>query len=97
MEVTAVVTRIVRNVIRDVLVRFPDNELRLVKEIPRYCFTKAELDQLFRGEIVFPVRESFATHFIGAQQGKFNARKFCANSSCWLILRNANNQIPVWL
>lgn len=75
-----------RRVLKDVVVRFPDNKLYYVAEIPRYCFTQQELDMLFKGEIVYPEKESFGLHFIGANKGRMDALKFCAYSSCWLQL-----------
>lgn len=79
-EVMVVGAKMVRNI----MVSFPDGRLRLVRQIPRYCFTKEELDKLFRWEIVFPSKENFATYFIGAAAGRFRAQKFCATVSCWL-------------
>lgn len=83
---TAVAIRTPYKVLKDVVVRFPDNRLHYVPEIPRYCFTQTELDMLFKGEVVYPERESFGTHFLGANKGRMNALNFCANSSCWLQL-----------
>lgn len=70
--------------VRNVVVSFPDGKLRLVRQIPRYCFTQQELDSLFQREVVFPSKENFATFFIGAAAGRFKVQKFCATTSCWL-------------
>lgn len=72
--------------LKDVVVRLPDNKLYYVPEIPRYCFTQDELDMLFHGEVVFPEKEAFGTHFLGVDTGRLNAMKFCASCSCWLQL-----------